>query len=66
MERLFKYFDKNCDGNVDYNEFLRGVRGNFAILTSIQNRRTKRAQKITSRPSIQKVRSHWRWKSHAR
>ena len=27
MERLFKFFDRNCDGVVDYNEFLRGVRG---------------------------------------
>lgn len=27
MERLFKYFDRNCDGVVDYNEFLRAIRG---------------------------------------
>lgn len=29
FERLFKFFDKNNDGNVDYDEFLRGLRGNL-------------------------------------
>lgn len=27
FERLFKYFDRNSDGVVDYDEFLRGIRG---------------------------------------
>ena len=29
FERLFKYFDKNNDGVLDYNEFLTGLRGNL-------------------------------------
>jgi Ca2+-binding EF-hand superfamily protein len=28
-ERLFKFFDKNNDGTVDYDEFLRGLRGDL-------------------------------------
>ena len=27
FERIFKYFDKNNDGKISYDEFLRGVRG---------------------------------------
>ena len=27
FERIFKYFDKNNDGRLSYDEFLRGVRG---------------------------------------
>lgn len=27
FERIFKYFDKNNDGKVSYDEFLRGIRG---------------------------------------
>eukprot|EP00831_Metopus_contortus_P080861 TRINITY_DN836_c0_g1_i2.p1 TRINITY_DN836_c0_g1~~TRINITY_DN836_c0_g1_i2.p1 ORF type:complete len:464 (+),score=102.69 TRINITY_DN836_c0_g1_i2:203-1594(+) len=27
LERLFKYFDRNNDGVIDINEFLRGIRG---------------------------------------
>lgn len=44
MERLFKYFDKNCDGNVDYNEFLRGVRGKIIFLYAC-NSKNRRAQR---------------------
>jgi len=29
FERLFKYFDRNNDGSMDYDEFLRGVRGDL-------------------------------------
>jgi len=29
MERLFKYFDKNRDGRVSYDEFLRAIRGDL-------------------------------------
>lgn len=29
FERIFKYFDKNNDGKVDYDEFLRGLRGDM-------------------------------------
>lgn len=28
-ERLFKYFDRNNDGRLDYDEFLRGIRGDL-------------------------------------
>lgn len=28
-ERLFKFFDKNNDGSLDYDEFLRGLRGDL-------------------------------------
>jgi hypothetical protein len=27
FERIFKYFDKNNDGKINYDEFLRGLRG---------------------------------------
>lgn len=27
MERLFKYFDRNGDGRVSYDEFIRALRG---------------------------------------
>lgn len=27
FERIFKYFDRNNDGKVNYDEFLRGIRG---------------------------------------
>lgn len=27
FERIFKFFDRNNDGKVDYDEFLRGLRG---------------------------------------
>ena len=27
FDKLFKFFDKNCDGEVNYEEFLVGVRG---------------------------------------
>jgi len=27
FDRIFKYFDKNNDGKIRYDEFLRGVRG---------------------------------------
>ena len=29
FERIFKYFDKNNDGKLSYDEFLRGVRGDM-------------------------------------
>ena len=29
FERIFKYFDRNNDGRVDYDEFLRGIRGDL-------------------------------------
>jgi Ca2+-binding EF-hand superfamily protein len=29
FERIFKYFDKNNDGKIDYDEFLRGLRGDM-------------------------------------
>lgn len=29
MDRLFKYFDKNRDGRVSYDEFLRAIRGDL-------------------------------------
>lgn len=29
FERIFKYFDKNNDGRITYDEFLRGVRGDM-------------------------------------
>jgi len=29
FERIFKYFDKNNDGRLSYDEFLRGVRGDL-------------------------------------
>ena len=27
MDIIFNYFDRNKNGSVDYNEFLRGIRG---------------------------------------
>jgi len=30
FERIFKYFDKNNDGKVNYDEFLRGLRGELS------------------------------------
>jgi Ca2+-binding EF-hand superfamily protein len=27
FERIFKFFDKNNDGKINYDEFLRGLRG---------------------------------------
>ena len=30
FERIFKYFDRNNDGKVDYDEFLRGIRGDLS------------------------------------
>ena len=30
FERIFKYFDKNNDGRVNYDEFLRGIRGDLS------------------------------------
>ena len=29
FERIFKYFDKNNDGKIDYDEFLRAIRGDL-------------------------------------
>ena len=29
FERIFKYFDKNNDGKISFDEFLRGVRGDL-------------------------------------
>jgi Ca2+-binding EF-hand superfamily protein len=29
FERIFKYFDKNNDGKIDYDEFLRAIRGDI-------------------------------------
>jgi Ca2+-binding EF-hand superfamily protein len=29
FERIFKYFDKNNDGKISYDEFLRGIRGDL-------------------------------------
>lgn len=29
FERIFKYFDKNNDGKISYDEFLRGIRGDM-------------------------------------
>lgn len=29
FERIFKFFDKNNDGKIDYDEFLRGLRGDM-------------------------------------
>jgi Ca2+-binding EF-hand superfamily protein len=30
FERIFKFFDKNNDGNISYDEFLRGLRGDLS------------------------------------
>lgn len=29
VEKLFKYFDRNQDGRVSYDEFLRAIRGDL-------------------------------------
>jgi Ca2+-binding EF-hand superfamily protein len=29
FERIFKFFDRNNDGSIDYDEFLRGLRGDL-------------------------------------
>jgi len=30
FERIFKFFDKNNDGRISYDEFLRGLRGDLS------------------------------------
>lgn len=30
FERIFKFFDRNNDGKVNYDEFLRGIRGELS------------------------------------